>query len=67
MNIEQAFIKTEKVNEATKFIKSRLESSPDISGTQPDVGLPNSYDSILAVEPKRKIAISEEKKDGFQF
>jgi len=61
MNVEQAFIKTNNVTQLIECIKSRIVSAPDEFGTQPDVGLPNSYDSILAVEQKREIAISEEK------
>jgi hypothetical protein len=59
MNVEQAFIKTGDKKTVTESVKLRLNSNPDPVGSQPYVGLPNSYDSILANEPKRKVAISE--------
>lgn len=59
MNIEQAFVKTDNISKVKDVVKKRLNSNPDTSGLQPDVGLPSSYDAILAKEQKRKIAISE--------
>ncbi|MFC4323259.1 hypothetical protein [Litchfieldia salsa] len=59
MNVELAFIKTEKIDNIIDNIKERLVSLPDTFGTQPDVGIPNSYDSILAIENNRKIAVSQ--------
>ncbi|HXK59518.1 MAG TPA: hypothetical protein PLP42_06430 [Acidobacteriota bacterium] len=58
MNVELSFIRTENREALIELIASRLKSLPDPAGKQPKLGLPASYDLLLADEKKRKVVIS---------
>jgi len=58
MTLQQAFVKTDRISDLENIILDRLNSPPDEPNQQPDVGVPNSYDSTLALDKKRKVAIS---------
>ena len=58
MNIEQAYIKSEKSEEIINKIKERINSVCDSKGIQLEVGIPNSYDALIANDKKRKVAVS---------
>jgi hypothetical protein len=58
MNVELFFVKTNDRNTLIACIRARLNAPPDVAGKQPDWGLESSYDVLLAVESKRKIAVS---------
>jgi hypothetical protein len=58
MNVEMSFVHTDSRDALLEKIASRLKGSPDSPGSQPDWGLPSSYDVLLAPERKRKIGVS---------
>lgn len=58
MNVEQAYIRSTQKEEIVKILKLRLNSISEGDDIQIDVGLPSSYDAIIAKDSKRKIAVS---------
>lgn len=58
LNIEMFFLRTPDSDAARAVVEMRLKSLPDPPGKQPDLGLPSSYDALLANEKKRRVALS---------
>ena len=57
MNIEQAFIKSQNPFEVIVHIENRLKFGPE-TGEVLKIEVPDSYNSIIAKDSKRKIAVS---------
>lgn len=58
MNVEQAYVKSTSKEDVIRILELRLNNKPEEVGGQIDVGLPSSYDAIIAKDLKRKIAVS---------
>lgn len=58
MNIEQAFIKSVKVERVVELVRERLSGSLKDIRLRNQMSVPDSYEIILANEAKRKVAIS---------
>ena len=58
MDVEMFFVKTRDVEPVADIIRRRLGLPPDDPGQQPNWGLPNSYDTIVAGHADRRVAIS---------
>ena len=58
MNVEQAYVKSTHKEDIIRILELRLNSKPEEVAIQIDVGLPSSYDTIIAKDLKRKIAVS---------
>lgn len=58
MNIEQAYIKSEKVEQVTRIVERRLNGDLQDVRLSEQIKIPDSYEVFLANNEKRKIAIS---------
>lgn len=58
MNTQVFFVRSENRDAVTDIIAGRLEAPADPPGQQPRWGLESSYDTWLAGDPKRKVAVS---------
>lgn len=58
MNIEMFFILAAKQEQVRKEVLLRLQSPVDPPHSQPDWGIKDSYDLLLANDKKRKVALS---------
>lgn len=59
MNVEQSYIKYNETADIEKIIRNRLTGEKYVPKENVDFGVPNSYQVLLAEEPKRKVAISK--------
>jgi hypothetical protein len=58
MDVEMFFVKIRDVELLRDVIARRVELPPDLPDGQPNWGLPNSYDVVVADHANRKIAVS---------
>src|SRR5688572_2198556 len=59
VNVEMFFVEATRP-EVEHVVRARLASPDDPPGMQPDIGLPTSYDVLIAGDRKRKVALSTE-------
>lgn len=58
MNVEMSCVRATERKEVLGIVESRIRGQPDSAGKQPDWGLPSSYDTLLASDKKRRVAVS---------
>lgn len=58
MNVEVAYIKSTEVERVIKIAEERLKGNLNDLHSDYQIEVPDSYDTVLAIDDKRKIAIS---------
>jgi hypothetical protein len=58
VEVEMFFVKTWAEELLADIVGQRVASRPDVPGSQPNWGLPNSYDVIVADHANRRVALS---------
>lgn len=59
MNVENAYIKSDEIGKVIAIVEARLNNRLEGFCCNNQIEVPDSYDSILAHECKRKVAISD--------
>ena len=58
MNVEEAFIKSNEIDRAIEIVEERLKGNLSGILSCSQIGVPDSYNTILAKDDKRKVALS---------